>query len=466
MTNDALTQFINPLGNWLPRKYQVEAMNAAVFDDMKFIFLVWHRRSGKDDFCLRATCLNALKRVGTYWHMLPEKEQARKVLWDQVDSHSGQKRVKMAFPEDFTRHYKKDMSVEFCNGSNWAILGSDSYDSHVGAAPCGLVFSEWALANPAAWAFMEPMILENNGYAYFITTPRGKNHVYRMFNAFKNKKNCFVQKLTNDDTGIFTVEQIEQARQNYIALYGDESIADALIRQEYFCDFNAAVLGAVFGKQIELAERQGRLLEGVILYEPLAVVHTVWDLGWSDATAVWFFQILNGQIRVLDYWEQNFAEPKDLVKMLLQKSKINSFKYSEHYFPHDAAFKLQAAAGKSMFEQLAQMGVKGKIMPSTTTNNSINAGRVALNNAWFDMDNCVEGVERLRGWRYAFSQKSQIFSEKPIHDHNSHASDAWCLLGRIFKGETIDVTPENNPNTATNIIMQSKKEKMRKLFND
>jgi phage terminase large subunit len=127
---------------------------------------------------------------------------------------------------------------------------------------------------------------------------------------------------------------------------------------------------------------------------------------------------------------------------------------------------LQAAAGKSMFEQLAQMGVKGKIVPSTTTNNSINAGRVALNNAWFDMDNCVEGVERLRGWRYAFSQKSQIFSEKPIHDHNSHASDAWCLLGRIFKGETIDVKPENNPNTATNIIMQSKKEKLRKLFND
>lgn len=313
---------------------------------------------------------------------------------------------------------------------------------------------------------MEPMILENNGYAYFITTPRGKNHAYRMFNAFKDKKNCFVQKLTNDDTKIFTHEQIEQARQNYVALYGDESIADSLIRQEYFCDFNAAVLGAVFGKQIELAERQGRLLEGVILHEPLAVVHTVWDLGWSDATAVWFFQILNGEIRILDYWEQNFAEPKDLVKMLLTKAKKNSFKYETHYFPHDAAFKLQAAAGKSMFEQLAQMGVKGKIMPSTTTNNSINAGRVALNNAWFDMDNCVEGVERLRGWRYAFSSKNQIFSEKPIHDHNSHASDAFCLLGRIFKGDIIDVTPQKNINSASNIIMKSKTEKLRKLFND
>lgn len=460
-----MSRLIKALGDWTPRDYQKEAFNAAIFDDVKFIFLVWHRRSGKDDFALRATCLKALNRVGSYWHLLPQKDQARKVLWDQVDAHTGKKRVKSAFSEEFTTHFKKDMKVEFFNGSNWSILGSDSYDSHVGSAPCGLVFSEWALANPAAWAFMEPMINENNGFVFFITTPRGKNHAWRMFERFKKNQNCFVQKLTNDDTKIFTDIQIEQARQNYIALYGDETIADSLIRQEYYCDFNAAVLGSVFGKQIERCEREKRLLSNLILHEQNAPVSTVWDLGWSDATACWFFQIINGEIRVLDFWQANFAEPKDLATMLLTKAKKNNFKYETHYFPHDAVFKLQSAGGKSMIEQLLKLGVKGQVIPATSTQNSISAGRMAINNAWFDNDTCFTGLEHLRSWHYGYSEKNRVFSEKPIHDHNSHASDAWCLLGRVFKGDAIKVITEARSDTAKNIITKCKTDNLKKIFN-
>ena len=64
------------------------------------------------------------------------------------------------------------------------MLGSDTYDTVAGRliAMLDYVFSEYALSNPSVWAYTRPMLEENNGWAIFITTPRGRNHAYDMFN--------------------------------------------------------------------------------------------------------------------------------------------------------------------------------------------------------------------------------------------------------------------------------------------
>ena len=124
----------------------------------------------------------AHERVGNYWYMLPEAEQARKALWNAVNPHTGKLRLEEAFPNELRAGQDdKGMLIKFKNGSTVQIIGSDNFNSLVGSTPVGLVFSEYALANPSAWGLLRPILLENNGWACFNSTPRGKNHFKRLF---------------------------------------------------------------------------------------------------------------------------------------------------------------------------------------------------------------------------------------------------------------------------------------------
>ena len=140
------------------------------------------------------------------------------------------------------------MFIRFQNGSTWQVIGSDNYDTLVGTPPAGIVFSEWARANPASWAYLAPILIENGGWSLFITTPVGRNHAKSMLDmAQANQRGWFSEISTVVDTNAITLEAVEQQRLEYKALFGDDA-SDALIAQEYYCSFTAAVLGAFFGR--------------------------------------------------------------------------------------------------------------------------------------------------------------------------------------------------------------------------
>ena len=87
------------------------------------------------------------------------------------------------------------MFIRFKNGSTWALVGSDNYDSLVGTPPVGIVFSEFALANPNAWGYLRPILANNGGWAMFVSTPRGKNHLYTLHNHAKDSEDWFAESL-------------------------------------------------------------------------------------------------------------------------------------------------------------------------------------------------------------------------------------------------------------------------------
>ena len=139
---------------------------------------VAHRRWGKDEIALSASCELAHQRIASYWHCLPEYEQGRKALWDAINAHTGKRRIDEAFPPEIRESKdEQKMFIKLKCGSTWQIIGSDRYDATVGAGVAGIVYSEWALANPSAWAYHRPMLEENNGWAAFITVtlPGGRN---------------------------------------------------------------------------------------------------------------------------------------------------------------------------------------------------------------------------------------------------------------------------------------------------
>ena len=407
--------------NWSPRPYQLPVWHYLENGGLR-VNLVWPRRHGKDDLALHWTACAAMQRVGTYWHMLPEAAQSRKAIWDAVNENTGIRRIDEAFPDAICETKRnQDMFIRFKNNSTWQLVGSDNYDSLVGTPPVGLVFSEFALANPNAWGYLRPILAHNGGWAMFVTTPRGRNHAHSLYQHAVSSDDWFAELLTVDDTGLLTPQQLESEVKEYIALYGEEE-GYAKFRQEYYCSFEGTVSGAYYGSFIDIAESEGRILD--LPYDPTIPVTTAWDLGVGDATAIWFMQKANNQLRIIDYLEASGEGLQYYVKELQQKPYI----YDNHIWPHDARVR-ELGTGKSRYEVGLGLGIKPiTICKSISIEDGINAVRSALPRMWFDKKKCSHGIEALRNYRKEYDDQRKCYKNKPLHDWTSHGSDAMRYL--------------------------------------
>lgn len=403
-------------GRWRPRPHQLDAW-AWMEKGGKRAIEIWHRRSGKDEICLAWACVAAHQEIGNYWHMLPEANQARKAIWDAIDPHRGIKRIDCAFPKILRRNTRNsDMLIEFKNGSTWQVVGSDNYDSLVGSTPKGIVFSEWALADPQSWAYLKPILEENNGWALFITTSRGPNHAKRMFEAAERNDDWHASILTAQDTGLIDEIALQRIKQDYRADFG-AVVGDAMFQQEYMCSFEAAILGAVYGEEMRRAREKGRI--GVVPYDPNHGVETWWDLGYRDPCSIWFIQRIEGKLHAIDYYENNLAGLDHYAKVLQDRGYV----YSRHLVPHDAA-KGEIGTGESLVMQAEKLGLKMDVQAQQPLVAGINQTRGLINRMWFDSQKCERGIDGLIQYRYEWNAARHTLSPKPLHDWSSHPADA------------------------------------------
>jgi phage terminase large subunit len=383
--------------------------------------VVAHRRWGKDEVALHwaATCI--ANRPGTYWHLLPEASQGRKALWDAVNPHTGRKRINEAFPLK-TRKRKRDaeMMIDFKNGSTWQVAGSDNYDSLVGSPPVGVVFSEWALAKPEAWSFIRPILAENGGWALFLWTPRGRGHATQAFEARARDPEWFTLKSPATATDVFSPEQLAREQAELVAELGSAEEGEARFASEYLVDFDAAAPGAYYASLLGEAERAGRI--GRVPYDPALKVDTAWDLGIDDYTAIWFFQQVGREVRVIDYFE---TRGEGLQAVVRDGVAAKPYVFGAHHLPHDVMVRELGAAGRSRFETLGALGL-APIMVGAAMDpeERINAARLMIPLCWFDAERCHAGLERLRAYRKRWSRATRSYGG-PLHDEASHGADAF-----------------------------------------
>lgn len=200
---------------------------------------VWiaHRRAGKESLALHYAACAAIQRRGSYVHCLPSQIQARKAVWQAVNPHSGIRYVREAFPTDIVaRECDRDMFLEFTNGSTWQCVGSDSYDALACSPPIGVVLSEYALCDPTAWTYYAPMVRENDGWALFTTTPRGRNHASALYDMACDTPTWFAQMSPATETSVFTPEHLEREKQELIQEFGEDQ-GTAHFNQDYMCSF-------------------------------------------------------------------------------------------------------------------------------------------------------------------------------------------------------------------------------------
>ena len=406
--------------SWKPRDYQLPAWSY-LENGGKLAYLVWHRRSGKDEVGLHYTAVGAHQRVGTYWYMLPQANQARKAIWEAVNPHTNKRRIDEAFPKELREKTRDDeMFIRFRCGSTWQVVGSDNYDALVGSPPIGIVLSEWALSKPQSWAYLRPILAENGGWAVFNTTPRGKNHAQRMFEALRGDKAAFVQRLTAEQTSVFSREQLNRELAAYIDEYGDAE-GKALYESEYLCSFEAAVIGAIYAKELQRSRESGRI--GAFTYSPSKLVSTAWDIGYGDSTAIWFHQWIDGEPVLVDFYEARGEPITHYLSVLASKG----YQYETAYLPHDAD-NGQLATGKSIAEQVRSNGFNVKIAPKLSVEEGINAARMLLSRACFDEKRCAAGIDALQHYRWDYNKRMEELKPTPLHDWSSHAADAFRYL--------------------------------------
>ena len=437
---------------WSPRPYQQSLWQYLKAGGLRAVVCA-HRRWGKDEVALHWTACAAHLRVGNYAHMLPKYAQARKAIWDAVNPHSGKKRIDEAFPLVLRKSTLDDeMKIVLANGSTWQVVGSDNYNSLMGTSYAGIVKSEEALSDPNAWGYLSPILRENQGWVLFISTPRGRNHFDKLFQTAQQQPGWFAQLSSNDETHRFTDAELHEELQVMQDIHGAD-YGMALWKQEYFCSFDAALPGSIWGDCIRLAESQGRIVD--FEHDRTRPVYTAWDLGRTDDTAIWWYQFNGAGIDVLDYFASPFLDihnewrhEKSLTHILLARREALGVTYAKHALPHDARPRTLAAGGKSILQQLLDAATREPALGKFTigkrldVQEGIQAARATFPRCRFHQTRCTVGLDALRAYHREWNEETKKFDDTPAHDWASHGADAFRYLSLEWK---IPKTTQPNP---------------------
>ena len=382
----------------------------------RFTAGVAHRRCGKTVACINDLIKKAIlldrpqeNAPGRFGYIGPQLNQSKDNVWQYLKFY--------AAPLIRDKN-EADLWVELVNGARVRLYGADNPDRIRGAYFDHVIMDEYADMAPSVWGtIVRPMLSDYQGGATFIGTPKGKNAFYDLYSAALEDERWSTFFLPASQTGILPQSELDDARKD---------MTPEEYEQEFECSFDAAIKGAYYGKEIAQAEREGRIRD--VPYEPALPVHTVWDLGMGDSTAIWFFQVSGSEVRVIDHYENHGQGLPHYAATLAAKP----YKYAADHVPHDARVR-ELGTGRTRVETLKALGRLPKLVPDHKIMDGISAGRMLLARCYFDADKCKDGIEALRQYRTDYDEKTRAFKDTPKHDWTSHTADAFRYLAMAYR---------------------------------
>lgn len=375
--------------------------------------IVAHRRAGKTVACVMDLvdfALRCKKQEGRFAYIAPHWNQAKDVAWMYV------KRFTAPIPG--VKLNESELYVEFAhNGARVRLAGADNYDRLRGAYLDGCILDEYGDMHPAAWPeVIRPMLADRKGWATFIGTPKGRNDFFHVWERASSNPDWFSMMLRGSDSGLIDDDELDGLR---------DELSPEQYEQEIECNFNAAVVGAYYGREIVYAERAGRIT--AVEIDPALPVHTSWDLGIGDSTAIWCWQIAPDGIRVVDYYESHSQPLSHYVGVLVSRGYRGKV-----WVPHDARAR-ELGTGRTRVETLQELKCDVQLVPGHTIMDGINAARVSFKSFYFDAVRCRQGLEALRQYRSDFDEKLKVFKNAPKHDWTSHGADAFRYMAMAWR---------------------------------
>lgn len=386
--------------------------------------LVVHRRGGKTVAAINDVIRAAVTDRGPwplYGYVAPYRSQAKSVAWEYLKQFAAP--IMRASNES-------ELTVTLINGATIRLFGADNADAMRGLGFSGVVCDEFGDWRPSVFPLViRPALSDKQGWAVFMGTPKGKNQFWDIVRTARgNPAEWFHMTLPASTSGLLPASELAAAK---------AQTTEDQYQQEYECSFEAAIVGAIYGVEMRQATEQGRVC--AVEPETTAPVHTAWDLGWRDDTAIWWYQVVRGEVRVLDYYAVSGADIAHLAGVIASKS----YRYGKHHLPHDARAKTLASGGKSIIEQLAaHLGLdKLTIVPDIGLQDGIQAVRQMLPRCWFNEPKCRDGIEALRQYQREYDEDKKAFRMTPVHNWCSHPADAFRMLAVAWRQEPQQTVP-------------------------
>lgn len=355
----------------------------------------------------------------------------------------------------FTAFYRiTSKEIEGKNGTRFSFRGLkhniNEIKSYEGVDYCWI--EEAQAVSDKSWETLIPTIRKPNSELWIGFNP--KNPTDPTFQRFvlRKRSNAIVREVSWRDNPFFP-QVLEQERRDLQA--EDAAAYDHVWEGK----FDTRYSGSVYAKYIN--QKQIKDLP----YDPMCPIYTAWDLGYDDATSILFYQIAREEIHVIDYYEANFEDIRHYCEVLYgceiivdnrspESGKVTKWHFGErlneeragynyvggrHYVPHDAAYKLQAAAGRSIVEQAQEFGVNLYVVQATNQQNSEQATRKALPKCWFNNVLTRDLVHALMNYHYDYDEERKIYSKVPVHDWSSHGADATELMARMWTNSGLNM---------------------------
>jgi len=378
--------------------------------------LVAHRRAGKT-----VAAVNDIVRAAVfsksqnplYAYIAPYRSQAKAVAWDYFKYYA----------RPVTREINEsELVLELINGAKIRLFGADNADAMRGLGFDGVYMDEYGDFKPSVFgSVIRPAMSDKGAWGVMAGTPKGRNQFWDIYETARRiPDEWFVLRLPASESGLLPQSELNAAK---------AQLSEDQYLQEYECSFEAAILGAFFGTEMRQAE--SRINERVV-FEPGYPVHTAWDLGYRDDTAIWWYQVVGGEVRVIDFFAVSGADIRAIAEVVVNKG----YTYGKHHLPHDARAK-SLQTGRSIVEQLADhLGINHlSVVPNIGLQDGIQAIRQMLPRTWFNSVKCGDGIEALRQYQREYDEDKKAFRASPRHDWTSHPADAFRMLAVAWRAE-------------------------------
>ena len=403
--------------------YKPRALQSEMHKNLKrWNVLVMHRRFGKTVFAVNhmikhaLTCPLPRPRVAL---IAPTFTQAKRISWDYVKHYAG------VIPG--VTFNETELRADFPNGGRIMLLSGENPDALRGIYLDLCVFDEYGMQNPRVWGeVVRPALSDREGSAIFLGTPAGHNHFFDILQQAKEQSeegsDQWYWKIAKaSETKVVKELELDAAK---------VQMTPEQYEQEYECSFTAAIIGAYYGKLLAALDDDNRITR--VPYDPGLPVHTAWDLGINDSTAIWFAQVYRGgAVNVIDYYENSGVGLDHYAEVLRKKD----YHCGDHLAPHDIEVR-ELGSGKSRLETAFGLGIRFKVIPKMKIADGINAARMLIPKCYFDREKCAEGLEMLRQYRQEWDDRKRMFRDQPRHDFTSHSADAFRYLALGLENRT------------------------------
>ena len=401
--------------------YKPRAQQALVhkeLDKYRYAVLCCHRRFGKTVMVLNHLIRAALTNKNhnpRLAYIAPTYKQAKSIAWDYLKYYT--KNI------PGTKYNESELRCDFVNGARITLLSSENFDSIRGIYLDMVAIDEVAQVSQGLIdEVVTPALSDRKGKMFLIGTPKGMNNIfYDYYLKSQSDDKLYLYKAKASETKIVEKDELDAA----LAVMGE-----AKYQQEFECSFVGNIQGSIYGDLVDDLDDAKRI--GGVPYNPAHLVNTAWDLGYTDACSIIFFQQVNHNIHIIDYYENEKEALPHYAEVLKEKEYI----YGNHYAGHDVE-QTDFSSGYSRREVAANYGIRFRVAPRINLEDGIHAVKMILPRCKIDSDKCSDLLIALRHYHRKYNDKERVYKIKPVHDFSSHPMDALRYLATGIQEETI-----------------------------